>query len=266
MLIIGERINSTRKSINEAIRSRDAAFIAGEAVRQREAGAAYIDVNCAMTAGDEVQDIEWVIGVIQGEMSDASICIDSPNSRAIDRALRAYKAQGKVLINSITAEDARIDAIVPLAMEYGASVVALAMAARGMPHTAEERFEIAAAIIEKTREKGLRPEHLYIDPLIRPVSTEPDQAMEFLRAIPLIKKLEGVKTVCGLSNVSYGLPRRTVINASFLAMAMRAGLDAAILDPLDRNVSSAVAASAAIIGADEYCGGYIRAFRDGRLV
>lgn len=265
MVLIGERINSTRKSINEAIKSRNAAFILKEAVDQRDAGADFIDVNCAMTAGDEVQDIDWVISVIQSEMSDVNICIDSPNYLAVDRALKVYKAKGQVLINSITADENRIAGILPLAMEYGAHVIALTMTERGMPHTARERFEIAATIIQKARERGFKAEHLLFDPLIRPIATEPDQAGEFLKAIPLIKSLGGVRTVCGLSNISFGLPRRTVINAAFLSMAVSHGLDAAILDPLDPAIISTLRASRALLGADEYCGAYIKAFREGKL-
>lgn len=266
MIVIGERINSTRKSINEAIRSRDRAFIAKEAARQRDAGADYIDVNCAMTSGDEAEDIDWVIGVVQSEMSDVSICIDSPNHLAVARALRAYKATGKVLINSITADDGRISAVIPLAMEYGAQVVALTMTASGMPHTAEERAEIAATILEKVCSRGFQASDLLFDPLIRPVSTEPDQGAAFLRSLPLIKKLGQVRTVCGLSNISYGLPRRAVINAAFLSMACQQGLDAAILDPTEPIVFSSLKAADALLGADDYCGNYIAAFRAGRLV
>lgn len=266
MIIIGERINSTRKSISEAIRSRNAAFILKEADIQRLAGAEFIDVNCAVTSGDEVQDIDWVVSVIQSEIPDASICIDSPNYLAIDRALKVYKGKGGILINSITADDDRIGAILPLAMEYGAYVVALTMTERGMPDTAQERFEIAAVIMEKVRQRGFKPERLYFDPLIRPVSTEPGQAAEFLKSIPLIKSLGSARTICGLSNISYGLPRRSIINSSFLSMAVQAGLDAAILDPTDANIISTVRASRALLGQDEYCGEYIKAFREGKLV
>ena len=266
MLIIGERINSTRKPISEAIKARNAAFILKEAAEQRAAGADYIDVNCAVTAGDELQDIDWVISVIQSGMADVSLCIDSPDHLAIKMALKVHAGSGRLLINSITADDARLDAIVPLAIEHDASVVALTMTELGMPSTAEERCEIASSIIGKVRAKGLDPKRIFFDPLIRPISTEPDQAREFLRALPLIRALDGAKTICGLSNVSFGLPRRSLINANFLSMAIQQGLDAAILDPLDRNIISAIRASCALVGKDEYCGEYIRAFREGKLV
>ena len=265
MLIIGERINSTRAHIREAMKARNSNFIINEARKQVEAGASFIDVNCAMSLGDEVQDIDWVISVIQSEIGDVSICIDSPNYLAIQRALEAYRAKGRLFINSITGEQARIDLIVPLAVKYNTGLIALTMGDGGMPNSAEERFAIAKNILAKVSEKGFKAEDLYFDPLIRPISTEPDQAKEFLRSISMIKSL-GAKTVCGLSNISYGLPDRKIINATFLAMAIQSGLDAAILDPTEKQVSSSIAAARALMCQDEYCAGYIKAFREGRLI
>ena len=266
MIIIGERINSTRKGIREAIKARNTALIVKEAVTQVAAGAEYVDVNCAVTSGDELQDIDWVISVIQSEIPDVSICIDSPNYLAIERALKVYTAKGNIIINSITGEDARIRQILPLAIRNKTKLVALTMDSSGMPETADQRFEIAARIYDRVRREGFPPGDLYFDALIRPVSTEPAQAQEFLRSIPIIKRLDGANTVCGLSNVSYGLPNRAVINATFLAMAVQAGLDAAILDPTDRLVTSSIAASRVITCRDGYCADYIKAFRAGKLI
>ncbi|MDO8535538.1 MAG: dihydropteroate synthase [Candidatus Omnitrophota bacterium] len=265
MLIIGERINSTRAHIQEAMKARNSDFIIKEARKQIEAGAGFIDINCAMSLGDEVQDIDWVISVIQSEISDVSICIDSPNYLAIQKALETYRGKGKLFINSITGEQARIDLIVPLAVKYNTGLVALAMGDGGMPNSAEGRFAIAKDILEKVSRKGLKAENLYFDPLIRPISTEPEQAKEFLRSIPMIKSL-GAKTVCGLSNISYGLPNRKIINSTFLAMAIQSGLDAAILDPTEKQIISSIAAAQALMCNDEYCAEYIKAFREGRLV
>jgi cobalamin-dependent methionine synthase I len=265
MLIIGERINSTRAHIQEAIKARSAAFISKEAQKQIEAGAAFLDINCAMSLGDEVQDIDWIISVIQSAIKGVSICIDSPNYLAIQRALEAYRSKGDLFINSITGEQDRIDRIVPLAVKYNTKLIALTMGSGGMPNSAEERFGIAKDILARVASKGFKAENLYFDPLIRPISTEPEQAKEFLRSIPMIRSL-GVKTICGLSNVSYGLPNRKAINSTFLAMAMYAGLDAAILDPTDKNIISSFKASGALLCDDEYCAGYIRAFREERLI
>ncbi len=264
MLIIGERINSTRTKIREAIKSRDAAHIIKEAKDQLSAGAGYIDVNCAVTEGDELQDMDWVISVIQSEIPDLRISIDSPNYLALEKGLKVFKANGDIFINSITAEDSRIDNVLPLAIEYKAKLIALTIDENGMPDTSEGRLNIAKRICDKVQKSGFNKEDLYIDALIRPISTEPSQAVEFLKSIKLIKGL-GVKTVCGLSNVSYGLPIRALVNSVFLAMAMREGLDAAIIDPTETHIASSLAASKAILGTDEYCGEYIRAFRQGKL-
>lgn len=265
MLIIGERINSTRARIQEAIKARNAAFIIEEAKKQVGSGADFVDINCAMSLGDEVQDMDWVISVIQSEIKDVSICIDSPNYLAIQKALETYRAKGALFINSITGEQNRIDKIVPLAVKHDTKLIALTMGSDSMPHSAEERLDAAKDILTRVSDKGFEAENLYFDPLIRPISTEPDQVKEFLRSIPMIKSL-GVKTICGLSNVSYGLPNRKVINSTFLAMAIYAGLDAAILDPTDKNIISSFKASGALLCDDEYCAEYIRAFREERLI
>ena len=266
MLIVGERINSTKEKVKEAIKARDAAFIAKEAKSQIDAGAGYIDVNCAVTSGDELQDMDWVLSVIQSEVKDANVCIDSPNYLAIETALKAYHSKGSVMINSITGDESRIKLILPIAIQHNTKLVALTMDEKGMPHSAHERFEAAKKIYERVKKDGFNVENLYFDPLIRPIATEPDQAIEFLKSIPLIKTLGGAKTVCGLSNVSFGLPNRRLINATFLSMAIQSGLDAAILDPLDKYIVSALRTSEALLAKDEYCGEYIRAFREGKLI
>lgn len=266
MLMVGERINSSRPKIQEAIRHRNASLILKEALSQLSAGADFIDINCAMGLSDELQDIDWVISVIQSEIKDVNICIDSPSYLAVDKALKIYKAKGSIMINSITGEESKIKNILPLAMKYNAKLIALTMDENGMPDTAYARLEIARKILAKVKERGFKEENLYFDPLIRPVSTEPQQAKEFLEAIPMIKSLGNVKTICGLSNVSFGLPNRSLINAIFLSMAINKGLDAAIADPLDKNVFSSLKASQALLGVDEYCAEYIKAFREGKLI
>ncbi|MDP3792020.1 MAG: dihydropteroate synthase [Candidatus Omnitrophota bacterium] len=265
MLIIGERINSTRAHIQEAMKNKDAAFILKEAKKQIEAGAKFLDINCAMSLGDEIQDIDWMISVIQSEIKDVNICIDSPSHIAIESALKIYKAGGETFINSITGEDSRMEHIVPLAVKYNTKLIALTMGGEGMPHSAEDRFNIAKDMLVKVCAKGFKPENIYFDPLIRPISTEPEQVKEFLRSIPMIKSL-GAKTVCGLSNVSFGLPNRKLINSVFLSMAMQAGLDAAILDPTEKYIMSSIVVSKALLCEDEYCAEYIKAFREGRLI
>ncbi|MFH1996505.1 MAG: dihydropteroate synthase [Candidatus Omnitrophota bacterium] len=265
MVIIGERINSTRKDIQKAIRSKNSSVIVDEAKRQVDHGASVLDVNCAMGLENEHQDLDWTISILNDRFPGIGICIDSPNYRAIEAALKVYKGGGAIFINSITGEDARIDAITPLAVKYNAKVIALTMDERGMPEGVEERAAIAEKILKKTNRHGLKDEALYFDPLVRPLSTEPEQAKALLAAIPAIKKIGGVKTICGLSNISFGLPKRSVINAAFLAMAIYAGLDAGIVDPTDRGIYATIKSATALIGEDEYCAGYIGSFREGKL-
>ncbi len=265
MLVIGERINSTRPQIQKAIRARNASLIVREAQNQFAAGAGILDINCAMGLDDEVQDIDWVVSVVQSELPSAGICIDSPNYLAIERALHVYKGKGEVFINSITADESRISRILPLAVRYNTKLIALVMDERGMPSTKIERRDIADRIAKSVKAAGFDETRLYFDPLVRPLSTEPEQVEEFLGSIALIKELGPVKTICGTSNISFGLPRRSAINAIFLAFARARGLDAALIDPLDKNVISALFASEALLGSDKNCKDYLRAFREGRL-
>lgn len=263
MLIVGERINSSRQEILEAIKTKDASFILDEAKKQLDCGAQMLDLNSAMSLEGEVDDIEWLVKLVQQD-ADVPLCIDSPDPKVIQKALSVHK--GKALVNSITAEKQRIDAIMPLVKEYCASVVALTMTGEGMPETAEARLDIAKHILETLEKRGIQREDIYFDPLIRPISTEAKQAKESLRALRLIKKeLKGVKTICGLSNISFGLPKRSLLNATFLAMALNCGLDAVIIDPTDKIVRASLNASQALLGRDDYCLNYISMSRKGEL-
>lgn len=265
MLIIGERINSSRPDIQKAIKARNAASIAKEMRSQFEAGAKVLDINCAMGLDDELDDIGWVTSVLQSEIPEAGLCIDSPNYLAIEHALRAFKGKGEVFINSVTAEESKIAKILPLAVKYRANLIALVMDDGGMPSTKAQRGEIAGTILAAARRFGLDETRLYFDPLIRPLATEPDQASEVLGSIALIKSLGPVKTICGLSNISYGLPRRSLVNSAFLGLAVAAGLDAAILDPTERKVASTIFACEALLGKDLYCRNYLSAYRKGLI-
>lgn len=262
MLIVGERINTTRKSIAEAVEKKDAEFIQAEARKQVEAGAQYLDVNCGTRIKNEVADMEWLVNTIQ-EVVDVPLCIDSPNPAAIEKGLSLAKK--KALVNSITGEKTRIEQILPLVKEHGAAVVALTMDEGGMPETAAQRYEIASRILEQVSREGLKEEDLYFDPLVRPVSTEPKQAVEFLNALRSIKTLGQVNIICGLSNISFGLPNRKLINAVFLSMAVSYGLNSAIIDPTDKLMMASIYAAQALLGQDEYCMNYITASREGRL-
>lgn len=263
MIIVGERINSSRKPILRAIEKRDMDFIAREAKAQAEAGANFIDVNAAARLGQEEEDIKWLVETVQGAV-EVPLCIDSPNPKAIKAGLEAY--QGKALVNSISGESERAEAILPLVKSHGCAVVGLTMDDRGMPKTAQERCEIAQAIVEMVESQGIPRDDIYLDPLVRCISAEADQGQAFLDAVGMIKDaIPGVHVICGLSNISYGLPNRSLLNRAFLALSMTKGLDAAIIDPTDQKLMSILRAARTLLNQDEFCLEYITAHREGKL-
>lgn len=263
MLIVAERINTTRKRVARAVRERDADFITAEAVKQAEAGAGYIDVNAGTSVAHELNDLVWLTRTVQSAV-DVPACIDSANPKALDAALKAHK--GDAMVNSITAEAERIEGILPLVVEHNARVVALAMDDGGMPETADDRLRVVEALVEKLTGEGVELGRIYFDPLIRPISTNPDQAAAAIEATRrIMTEFEGVHTICGLSNVSFGLPRRNLLNRAFLALMIGAGLDSAIIDPTEPGMVSTLLAAEALAGRDEFCMKYITAEREGRL-
>ncbi len=263
MLVVGERINSSRKGIEPALRERDAEFIVKEARDQVDAGAHVIDVNTATLMDKEVESLAWAIGLIQDSV-DVPICIDSPNPIAVGEALPLCK--GKAMINSVTAEAERYAQLIPLIQEHKPNVVGLCMDDRGMPDTPEDRIRIASDLIGKLSKDGIPLEDIYVDPVVTPVSTDTRYGVAVLDAIEAImNEFPGVHTICGLSNVSYGLPNRKQVNRMFLVMAMTKGLDAVILDPCDRRIMANLVTTITLLGKDEFCTNYLTAFREGRL-
>lgn len=263
MLIVGERINTSRKSILKAVEGRDSHFIQEEAVQQVKAGADIIDVNAGTMREKEVASIEWLVKTVQ-EVVDVPLSVDSPNPVAVEAGLRTH--WGKAMVNSITGEKERAEAILPLVKKHGAYLVALTMDDKGMPETGEERIEIARALLDLIKSYGIPPEEVYFDPLIRPIGTDAKQGLAILKAIEGIMSIEeGVHTICGLSNISFGLPKRKLLNETFLPLSMSAGLDAAILDPLDKHLMATLKAAEALLNRDEFCMQYIAASREGKL-
>ena len=263
MLVIGERINTSRKSILKAVEGRDGRFIQEEAVRQVKAGADIIDVNAGTMREKEVASMEWLVNTVQ-EVVDVPLSLDSPNPAAVEVGLKAHR--GKAMVNSISGEKERAEAILPLAKKHGACLVALTMDDKGMPETGEERIEIARDLLGLIKSYGIPPEEVYFDPLIRPIGTDTKQGLAVLKAIEGIMLIEGgVHTICGLSNISFGLPKRKLLNETFLSLSVSAGLDAAILDPLDKRLMSTLKAAEALLNRDEFCMQYITASREGGL-
>jgi len=264
VLIIAERINATRKRIARALREKDEQLIAAEARLQTEAGADFIDVNAGANPSEEVEGLAWAVGVVQ-QSTDLPVCVDSAGVEGL-RAALAVLEHDDVMINSINGEQGKMESILPLAVEHNARIVALTMDETGMPRTVDDRLRVAGKILERAEKAGLLPERFYFDPCIQPLSTSPDQAEACLEAVRRIKQeFPGVHTTCGLSNVSFGLPRRSLINRTFLIIMAQAGLDSVILDPTEKETMAALLAAEALCGRDEFCMNYITAARSGKL-
>ncbi|WP_227762007.1 methyltetrahydrofolate cobalamin methyltransferase [Zhaonella formicivorans] len=262
MLIVGELINTSRKAIKPAVEGRDAEFIKDIAQKQVDAGADYVDVNCGTMVFNEPETMAWLVETIQ-EKVQAPLCIDSPNPKALEVGLSLAK-YGQPMINSITAEKERFETILPLVTKYKAKIVALCMDDSGMPETAEDRLRIAKRLVQDLTAAGIPEDDIYLDPLVKPISTGDRAGMEVLETIYGIKALyPKVHGICGLSNISYGLPNRKVLNQAFMIQTMTMGMDAYILDPLDKTMMGFVYASQALLGKDEFCMKYLTAHRNG---
>lgn len=264
MIIIGEKINSTLKAIRPAIESYDSATIQDIAKKQTDAGAAFLDVNTGMFTGEEPERLTWLINTIQ-EVVDTPFSIDSPSPIAIEAALKVNR-NGKPIINSITDEAERYNAIMPLAVQYKTGIIALCMDDTGMPENTDDRVKIAERLIGKLTKEGIPLEDIYIDPLIRPIGTGSHYGVVAIETIRKVKtEFPGVHIACGLSNISFGIPARKLMNQTFLVAAMAAGMDGAILDPLDKKLMSFMYAAEALMGLDDYCMNYLTKFREGEI-
>jgi len=268
MIVIGERINASNKTVGEAIAKRDSAFIASLATAQTESGADFIDINAGNGQHEHTQgkaSIKWLVETVQA-VTDKPLAIDSDRPEIIEAALQEYHGE-EMFINSVTAEPAKLALIGPLVAERRAWLVALAMGTDGIPDNVEQRLEACETIVTHLTPMGVKMEQIFFDPLVLPVSVDSGQGLVTLKTIEEIKsRYPGARTVIGLSNISYGLPNRKLVNRSFLLMAVHAGLDAAILDPLDTKIMSLVKIADMLIGKDTSCRKYIRAHRRGIIV
>lgn len=263
MKIIGEKINGTRKSVKEAVLNRDTEFIQKLACSQAEAGSTWIDVNAGTPTDREPEDLIWLVATVQA-VTDKPLCLDSANPAAIAAALPHVRKPP--LINSISGEISRLTGLLPLAARAQGGVIALAMDDKGIPTTAEGRLAIVNRLIDATRAAGIPDEQVYVDPLVITIGARGDAARVALATVRAVKaEYPQVHFTSGLSNVSYGLPMRTLINRAFLTLMLEAGLDSAILDPLDRELKKAMLAAEATLGIDRHCLNYTRAFRAGIL-
>jgi len=264
MLVIGERINATRDRVATALNERDESYIAKEVQIQEETGADFIDVNAGSDPSEEEANLQWAIKVVQ-DNTDLPLCIDSSTAELFEEALGLIEGD-RVMMNSITAEEDKMESLLPLAAEHNADLVALTMGDGGMPETAEERVELTRTMVEAAEEHGVGEDKLYIDPCVQPVSTSPEQGPAVVEAVRKITdEFDEIHTTCGLSNVSFGLPYRNVLNRVYLAYLIEAGLDSAILDPSEHDINATILAAEALCGQDDYCMNYVQAAREGDL-
>ncbi|MBC2716101.1 MAG: dihydropteroate synthase [Desulfobacteraceae bacterium] len=261
MKIIGEKINGTLGPVKKAIAERDANFIRFLAQQQIDAGVGWLDIHAGTQADKEIKDLVWLVETVQ-EMTKVPLCLDSTNPEVLAAALKVIHQPP--LINSISGEVERLEHILSLAAEHGCQVIALAMDGRGIPSSVLGRMDVIRNIITETRRCGISDEMIYIDPLILTIATNIDSGMISLQTMRMVKaEYPNVHLTCAISNISFGLPSRSLINSTFLTLAIAAGLDSAILDPLDRYLRKALLASELLLGRDRHCLNYTQAYRSG---
>jgi 5-methyltetrahydrofolate corrinoid/iron sulfur protein methyltransferase len=264
LIIIGEKINGAIPAVAGAIKNRASELIKDLAVRQRDAGADYLDVCAGTSPGEEYEALSWLLDVVQ-QAVETPVCIDSPDPNMLVRVFPKLKRPG--LINSISMEGDKCGILLPLLRdnpEWG--VVALCCDQSGIANKAEDKVKIAFRLIEKASGYGIGPERMHIDPLVLALSAVNDSALNFFEAIRQIKgRYPAVNVTAALSNISYGMPARKLVNVNFLALSMEAGLDSVIADPLNRDVLGTIFAVEALTGKDRYCRKFNNAFRAGKI-
>lgn len=258
IVIIGERINpSGRKALMEELRKGNFSTIIEEARGQAGSGAHMLDINMGIPMINEREYMKKAVLLVNSSV-DLPVVIDSPNPEVMEEGVKA--CDGKPLLNSVTGEEKKLETVIPLAKKYGGALIGLTLDEKGVPSTAEERLRIAEKIFERAVSMGISPYDIIIDPLCLTASADPLQPVETLKAIKLIKEKLGVPTILGISNVSFGLPKRGVINAVYLCMAVSMGLDAAIVNPYDENLMNSVFACDLLMGRDPGAERYIGRF------
>jgi len=260
-VIIGERINPTgRKSLAAEMAAGNFERVRADALAQVAAGAQMLDVNAGIPLADEPAILAEAIQLVQS-VTDVPLSIDSSIVAALERGLAVYK--GKPLVNSVTGEEERLNAVLPLVAEYGAAVVGVANDETGIPDDVALRFAVAKRIVERAEAHGIPRQDVIIDPLAMPVGAIPSAIVTFLSLVRRIREELGVNAICGASNISFGLPNRPTLNAAFLAMAMGAGLTCAITNPLEEEIRKSIMAANVMLNHDENCQAWLKTHRPG---
>lgn len=263
MIVIGEKLNGFIPSVGKAIKERNETFLRDLAVRQEEAGADYLDVCAAVDAEVEAETLLWLAQLAE-DASSLPLCIDSPNPAVLAHVLPHLKRTG--IVNSVSMESGKIETIFPLIAKTGWKVIALTCSNSGVPESAEGRLELFEQIRAAAKSYGIAENRLLIDPIVHTLSTDEQSLATFGACAKEIRaRSKGAHVVSGLSNISFGLPARSLVNHAFLVLAMQAGMNAAIMDVLDREMVGLLHATNALLGEDEYCMDYITAFREGLI-
>jgi len=264
MIIIGEKINGTLAGVREAIDERDADFIARLATSQDEAGADYIDVNVGTGTGDEAKSMVWALEVVRSA-TEKPVSLDSSSPAVLMKGLDLC-GESRPFINSANGELSKTECILPLAAEYNCPIVALPVDESGIPAKPEQRLEVCLRILESAVRWGIREQDLFFDPLVIPVSTDHRQGRVTLDTLSVIRsELPGVSTILGLSNISFGLPKRHLLNRALLGMSVFMGLDAVLMDPADKELRSTIYSADVVAGNDDFCRRYLESYRHGEL-
>ncbi|MEH6403429.1 MAG: methyltetrahydrofolate cobalamin methyltransferase [Sneathiella sp.] len=259
-VIIGERINPTgRKLLAAEMKVGDYSRVESDALAQVAAGAQMLDVNAGIPLADEPRILAEAIQLVQS-ITDSPLSIDSSIVAALEAGLKVYK--GKALVNSVTGEEDRLETVLPLIKKYGAAVVAISNDETGISEDVDVRFEVAKKIVQRAQDYGIPACDVVVDPLVMPVGAINDAGRQVLRLIRRLREELKVNTTCGASNFSFGLPNRHGLNASFLSMAIGAGMTSAITNPLHDPEMSAVMGANAVMGADPHCSAWIAKYRD----
>lgn len=260
MIIIGEKINGSIPAVAEAIANRDAEFIKNRARIQAEAGATFIDC-CASVEESEVETLKWMIDCIQ-EVTDLPISVDSPSADVLAEVFPYCKRPG--LINSVSGEGGKMDKIFPLIADTKWQVICLLSDDTGIPKSAADRLKVFDKTLEKAKEYGISLSRIHIDPLVEMLCTSEDGIAMNVEVISTVRKLAPeIHITAAVSNISFNLPVRKMVNLGFTVLAMNAGLDSAILDPTNRDMMGVIFATEALLGEDDYCMEYIGAYREG---
>ncbi len=261
--VIGERINTSRKVVQAAVADRNSDYIIDDVTKQQTAGAAFIDVNAGARIGHEEEDMKWLIDTIQ-PITNVPLALDSPDPAILEMAFQMVEKTP--MINSISLEKERFDAMMPVLSGKDCRVIALCMDDAGMPNSADDIVERARKLVGELNDIGIGTGKIYIDPLIQPISTDTTKGTMVLGAVRAIKaEFPEVHITGGLSNISYGLPQRHIINRTFVTLMMGAGMDSAILDPLDQKIMATIRTTDMLHGKDQFCMNYLKGVRAGQI-